>query len=90
MSAQEPAPSGEELQELAYAQDPIAPAGLAVAVITVALTLAIISTITIILRTIVKLWGLRSGVGWDWADTFALLGWVSLSPLWTEGNKRPC
>lgn len=68
---------GAQLQKAAYTEPPIVPKGLAMSLIIVVLISAIIATIIIALRVLVRGWISRKSKVWGWEDTFAVLGYVS-------------
>ncbi|CAM1502609.1 Fc.00g073850.m01.CDS01 [Cosmosporella sp. VM-42] len=66
---------GEQLSKLAYAEPPIVPEDLALALVIVCLFFAGIATIILALRVYVRAWMLRSTLTWGWEDTFAVLSY---------------
>ncbi|KAJ9133734.1 hypothetical protein NKR23_g10594 [Pleurostoma richardsiae] len=67
---------GEALQALAYAEPPIKPQGLALAVVIAISTLLGISTIVIAARVYARAWMGRKARVWGWEDTFSILGYA--------------
>ena len=65
------------------------PQGLALSLIIVILISAAIATIVLALRLYIRGWVGRRGKVWGWEDTFAVLGYVRLSPVmsWTTAMK---
>ncbi|KAF2179166.1 GPCR, PTH11-type [Zopfia rhizophila CBS 207.26] len=66
---------GAQLSDAAYAQPPIVPKNLALALILIACITMGLASFVITLRTYVRLTMKKSAKGWGWDDTFAVLGY---------------
>ncbi|KAI0595172.1 GPCR, PTH11-type [Biscogniauxia sp. FL1348] len=72
-----PAEMGALLSAAAYAEPPIKPQGLALALIVILVIQAVVATIVVVLRTYARLWLGRKSNTWGWEDVFALLGYMA-------------
>ncbi|KAI5918710.1 GPCR, PTH11-type [Camillea tinctor] len=72
-----PAEMGAMLSAAAYAEPPIQPHGLALALMVILIVQATIASIVIVLRAYARLWLGRKSNAWGWEDVFAILGYVA-------------